>query len=188
MPYIPYNPLTKSVIPEAPIKRAAAAMTEPRLDESPLWAGVKGFGAGALEGLQRFATPLNIATAIPTVRGAVGLMQGAKAAPGAIGALSKWSADDLLGNPSSMAVMDRMYKSANPTFQQLNKGGMFSGPRNVGNLYGPTAKAAETLGEGVAEFTPVGGEAMYNVARQGLQKAADPMESVYKAIMSKMGR
>ena len=50
------------------------------------------------------------------------------------------------------------------------------------------APVVETLGERNPMFTPLGGEGLYNVARQGLKKAADPLGAIYQKIMSGMGR
>lgn len=47
---------------------------------------------------------------------------------------------------------------------------------------------AETLGEVNPDFTPTGGEELFNAARSGLHKAMDPVEAAYHTIMSRMGK
>lgn len=47
---------------------------------------------------------------------------------------------------------------------------------------------AETLGETNPMFTPVGGEGLYNVAKQGLKRAVDPVEAAYTRILATMGK
>lgn len=61
MPIIPRS-LTEPLVPEEPVRKLQEKMTTPVLDENPLWAQVKGFGAGALEGLRGQTSPLNIAS------------------------------------------------------------------------------------------------------------------------------
>lgn len=45
----------------------------------------------------------------------------------------------------------------------------------------------ETLGEVHPDFTPVGGEGLYNVAKGAVLKAGDTAETAYRALMSKLG-
>jgi hypothetical protein len=79
-----WNAANTSLIPEAPVRKLQESMTEPHLDESPWWAQVKGFGAGALEGLRNQITPANLAMlALPGGGAARG---GAEAAEAGVGA------------------------------------------------------------------------------------------------------
>ena len=48
--------------------------------------------------------------------------------------------------------------------------------------------AMETLGELNPEFTPVGGEGIYNVAKRGLQQIADPAMEAYHNLLRRGGR
>lgn len=50
------------------------------------------------------------------------------------------------------------------------------------------APVAETLGEMAPDFTPVGGEGLYNVARGGVRKAGDAIESAYQSLLQRGGR
>ncbi|SRR5258708_2794978 len=78
-----WSAANQPLIPEAPMRRAQEAMTTPHLDESPLWAKTKGFGAGALEGLRNMVTPLGIASlAIPGAEAGEGVEAGVQAARG----------------------------------------------------------------------------------------------------------
>jgi hypothetical protein len=46
----------------------------------------------------------------------------------------------------------------------------------------------DSLGESMAEFTPRGGEEMFNAGRAGLKALVDPVESVYGRLLAKGGR
>lgn len=71
------------LIPEAPVRQLQESMTTPHLDESPLWAKVKGFGAGALEGLRGQSSPVNIASNLAMLVPGAGIIgKGAQAARG----------------------------------------------------------------------------------------------------------
>lgn len=119
----------KPLVPKEAIEPMQTAMTEPHLDENPLLTRVKGFGAGALEGLRGMTTPVDIASyAAPYVGRAV-------------------------------------------------KGG---------SAVAHGAEALPALGEAVAEFAPVGGEALYNAGRQ-LPKIADPLEAAYQNVLTNRG-
>lgn len=59
---------------------------------------------------------------------------------------------------------------------------LFPGMREY---FGPVQ---ETLGEYMPDFTPVGGESMYNIGKQALKGVSDPLEWAYKRIQSTMGK
>ena len=50
------------------------------------------------------------------------------------------------------------------------------------------APVMETLGEVSPEFTPQGGEALYNMGRKAVQGLAGPTERAYQRLASMMGR
>lgn len=50
--------------------------------------------------------------------------------------------------------------------------------------YGPVQ---ETLGENHPDYTPMGGEGMFNIARSGVNGAKDALESAYHSLMPKFG-
>lgn len=99
---------------------------------------------------------------------------------------------DVQGNPVPV-------QGAMPAPFSLGSGGILAGLRG---LFSGGAKESmnmtpeitslgapvETLGERAADFTPVGGEGLYNVARTGLKKVMDPAEAAYHAILAKGGR
>lgn len=58
MPFGPFDP----IIPQAPVKRIQDAIDSPSLERSPMEARLRGFGAGALEGLRQQITPVGIAS------------------------------------------------------------------------------------------------------------------------------
>jgi hypothetical protein len=88
-----YDFMTTPLVPQSVTQPVTQKLTEPRLNQSPLMAGVKGFGAGALEGLRGLTSPANLAGIAGTAagagelgwlgKGAQGLMQGTQAAGGA---------------------------------------------------------------------------------------------------------
>ena len=91
--------------------------------------------------------------------------------------------------------MEQMYQQANPTFRKLQDAGAFAGDRTVGTwsqaaprASNPATSAIETLGETHPEYTPAGGEELYNVGKQGLQKLSDPVEQAYQRILMARGR
>lgn len=47
--------------------------------------------------------------------------------------------------------------------------------------------AQETLGEWHPDFTPMGGEGLYNVAKGGVRRAGDAIELAYHNLMPKFG-
>lgn len=138
------NYLNTPLIPAAPVKAAQAAIDTPNLNRSPWEARIRGFGAGALEGLRNLSTPTNLAStallAVPGVGEASALGRVASEAPEAIQGLSK------------------------------------------------AIPAAETLGESLPEFTAVGGEGLYNVAKGAVKGVMDPVEAAYARILSRGGR
>lgn len=51
------------------------------------------------------------------------------------------------------------------------------------DVYSPVA---ETLGETMAEFTPRGGEELYNIGKRAAQGVVDPLESAYQTVRAKL--
>ena len=101
------------------------------------------------------------------VPGVMGRLRGALSGP-AVEAVSR-SARDIL-NPATAVTMSRMYQSARPAVQALQDAGAFAGDRTVGGLHriaGAAGTVREKLGEYLPEFTPVGGEALYNLGKAG---------------------
>lgn len=144
-----------------------------------------GFLDNAIEALKRARTPQ------PALRERLGPLTeaGMPMAPaGNVGRLAG-SLGDIL-NPQTEVVMERMHQAARPAFKALEKAGTFAGDRTVGGLrtLGNAAKVGETLGEVNPEFTAVGGEGFYNVAKKGLQKITDPLEAAYNNILRNGGR
>lgn len=50
------------------------------------------------------------------------------------------------------------------------------------------APVAETLGEINPQFTPAGGEGLYNVAKEGIKHPVDSALAAYHAILARGGR
>lgn len=101
----------------------------------------------------------------------------------AISGLAK-SAPKILGfSPETEAVMNSMYQKANPVFKGLEEAGQFAGDRTTGSL-----RPVMPLGASNPEFTPVGEEGLYGLAKAGLRGIEGPVEKAYKNIMSRMGK
>ena len=145
---------------------AADAIDSPSVERSPMEARVRGFGAGALQGLAGMSTPLNIGMAAMPAMGA--MMRGGQAAKRLAPAL------DLIDTPTPKQVM--------PGADDVNA--------LIGDLRRNLAKVPsrrppmETLGEVNPQFTPVGGEGIYN-AGQGAA-GSGPVDA-YQLLLSKLG-
>ena len=135
-----FNFATTPLVDEESIRPAQDMIDPgPSMDRSPMEARMRGFGAGALEGLRGLTTPLDLAT--------VGLPMAGRAMSG------------LKGMMGAGRMVDAAPKMA-PTMQ--------------------------TLGEQVAEFTPVGSEALYNAGREATRPGSG-MEGIYNLLMKRFG-
>lgn len=120
---------TTPIVPQQAIQPAVDSLTEPKLDQSPMMAKLKGFSAGALEGARGLTDPLTL---------------GSMAIPGGLA---------------------------------------LRGAKSAGKAITGIRQSVPALGETIAEFTPVGGEATYNAGRAA-SKAPDLMETMYKRLMA----
>lgn len=75
-----YSFATTPLVSKEAIEPAQEALDAPALDRSPMEARLRGFGAGALEGLRGFTSPLSIAA----LAGGIPELGAAKAAPGIV--------------------------------------------------------------------------------------------------------
>ena len=145
---------------------AADSIDAPTAERSPMEARMRGFGAGALQGLAGLTTPMNIGMAALPAAGA--MMRGGQAAKRLAPTL------DLIDTP--------MPKQVAPAMDDVNS--------LIGDLRRNLAKvpnkrpAMDTLGESVAEFTPVGGEGMYNAGQGANQRLP---ADILDMLMPKMG-
>lgn len=175
------------LIPAAPVKRLQDAIDTPTLERSPWEARVRGFGAGALDGLRNLSSPANLVSIgsllVPGMGEGVGLAKGAKAVSGAAQGLSD-------GLPSIQAVSEGVngLRQAMPTAREVTGllGQMGSNLKNV-----PTS-AMKALKMGTPSsadphFVPMGGEGAYNASRAGLMPK-NPQEMAYEQILSRGGR
>src|SRR3990167_8780029 len=154
---------------------------QPGLGDSPGWAQAKGFGAGALEGLRGFTSPLQLAG---MAMGGGSMMRGAQgAARGLVGAgpvtAKSIAAAKAARNAELMAYGAPMAKA---TEQALAKTAR-SGFRVVPPASPQTPVAA--LGELSSEFTPVGGEAAYNALRPVTKQPGITQDDIYRMMMEK---
>jgi hypothetical protein len=82
-----------------------------------------GSDVDALTGLMKY----NLAK-VPTAASKMPMTAGQGMGTSAAGA------NDLIGNPDSLRMMDKMYQQANPTFRALQEQGLFSGPRMTNTI------------------------------------------------------
>lgn len=135
---------TTPIVPEGPVSKFNDTLTTPHLHQSPGMARLKGFGAGALEGLRGLTSPLQLAGMAGLGGSVIGALRAAGGAAGGLG--------------EAASAMGR------------------AGP------------AMETLGEVSPEFTPVGGEEMYNVGKGATEAPQlSPLQKAYQNIMTKRG-
>ncbi|SRR5258708_2077986 len=123
--------------------------------------------------------------ALAGLAGLVGkwLPRAAKVVPGAIQGLPE----------GAETMIQRLSAGAKPVVDSMQRAGAFAGDRTVGGLNSLASKAAtspamQTLGEVNPEFTASGGEGLYNVAKTGLKKVIDPVESAYNRLLASGGR
>ena len=101
------NWLTNPLIPLEWLEKAQGMIDSPTAERSPLEASLRGFGAGALEGLRDMTSPLNLAlSAAPVARGAGALAGLSKAAP------AMDHAADALGLGRSLKASGYSHKAA----------------------------------------------------------------------------
>jgi hypothetical protein len=67
-----WNAANTPLVPKQAIKGMQDSLEEPHLDQSPLMAGIKGFGSGTLEGLRGLTSPIQLA-GIASLAGGGGL-------------------------------------------------------------------------------------------------------------------
>lgn len=122
--------LTEPLVPEAPVRRLQEQIDAPTLERSPWEARLRGFGAGALEGLRGLTSPLSLASMLPVGRAA-------SMAPRAIQALSK----TIPGVPPRLMAAERAFDVVDdlPISQVLPN--MGAGDDMVGALRYGLAKA-----------------------------------------------
>ena len=150
---------------------AADAIDSPSAERSPGMARLQGFGAGALQGLAGLSTPLNIAGMV------AGPAMGAMKGMGRMGSMMQKAAPtlDLVDTP--------MPKQINPSAIDVDSliGDL---QRNLAKVPSKRPAPMDTLGESLPEFTPVGGEGLYN-AGQGAQSQLPA--DILDMLMPKMG-
>lgn len=94
-------------------------------------------------------------------------------------------------SPGNVGMMDKMYAQSNPVFKGLEKAGAFGGERSTFSsapqaMAPKIGQAGETAGEFASEFTPRGGEDMYNIARGGTVPRPDPAQAAYGRILQRL--
>jgi hypothetical protein len=163
------NWFTDPLLPQSAVQPIQDKLTEPSLTQSPWMAALKGFGAGALEGVRGLTSPAMIGGMlmddVPLAAGAAYLTRGAstaaKVAPevaelssvapeavqGLKGAMSGvlGSARDIL-NPRAEAAIQRMAESSRPVMDALKKAGAYAGER-VGITAENAAEMADRFGK-----------------------------------------
>lgn len=83
-----WETLNRPLVPEEPVRQLQAAIDTPTLERSPWEARLRGFGAGALEGLRGQTSPISLAGLAGLAVPGLGLGRAAQAAPRAIRGLA----------------------------------------------------------------------------------------------------
>ncbi len=149
-------------------------------------------------GLSDIPVSQGVMPMLPAIQGLIGLFKAPEAAARVAPQIEPLSA-------GAVQRMEGMYQRANPVFKRLQEAGAFGGDRTVGSwpqiVSGasravPRASEAssrmapvmETLGETNPEFTPMGGEGLYNVGKEAIHGLMDPALRAYTKLMGTMGR
>jgi hypothetical protein len=186
-----YSGATTPLVSEEAAAPYINAVDSPSLERSPVEAGIRGFGAGALEGLRGMTTPLDLAGFAAGgigagARGIRGLMGAGRAAEavGGIGRAARAAEPtlDVIENiPTPQQIpgageVDDLINELHRNLSRVPSKGM-TPPRAVPSLP-PTAAPA-------AEFAHVGGEGAYNAARA----VPDPRTNtdLYNQLMKRFG-
>ena len=166
------NFATTPLVDEETIQPYQDMMDAPILERSPMEARMRGFGAGALEGLRGMTTPLDLAGMAAGGMGALASRMGR----GARGVGRAANSFDLV-EPGVVQQVAPVMDDVDSLIGDLQ--------RNLAKVPSKRPAPMETLGEQLPEFTPRGGEGLYNVGRQAPTR--DPMEGFYQQMMTKMG-
>lgn len=124
--------LTTPVVSKQAIQPMQEALDAPSLERSPMEAQLRGFGAGALEGLRGLTTPLNIGSAVMGGSLASGMGRLAGAAGEAMPALGQAAAEFApVGGEAAYNAGRTVQAAADPmesVYQQVlaNRGGLAS--------------------------------------------------------------
>lgn len=170
-----YHAATGPLVPKSWVDPMANAIDAPALDRSPMEARLRGFGAGALEGLREQTSPLNLAlAALPYVRGAAYGARGAAAGAGAMKAAAPTM--DVIEDVGTVA--QKM-----PTMSEVDA---LAGDlaRNLAKI---RPRAAAPPATALPEFAAVGEEAATNAARAGGQAPAGYGDTFYREMMRRFG-
>ena len=180
MPHNPFDLLkragswaTTPLVDEESIAPYQDALDAPALERSPIEARLRGFGAGAMEGLRGMTSPLELAGI--AAGGAGGVLKGLGRTGGAVSKASKMA-------PTLDVVEPRAVNQVAPAMDDVESliGDLKRNLARVPNRRPPQ----ETRGESVAEFTPRGGEGMFNMGREAVSKP--PMDA-YEMLMKQFG-
>ena len=164
----------------APYQNALDAPTEQR---SPWEARLRGFGAGAMEGVRQMTSPLEMGSMMLGGGAAFGAMKGAGRAGKALSRIA----------PTMDLIEPQAVKQVAPAMDDVSSltGDMQRNLARIPSKRPPMPVQAQgralgrTLGDDVAEYTPRGGEAAYNAGREA-PPGANVMDA-YTALMKHMG-
>lgn len=175
-----YNFATTPLVDEESIRPAQDMIDPgPSMDRSPMEARMRGFGAGALEGMRGLTTPLDLAAvAMPmagrAISGLKGMMGAGRAAQAAGPTMDIIEQNPIKQVAGSMGDVESLIGDMRRNMARVPQAGSKMAPM------------AETLGERAAEFTPAGGEAMYNIGKGAGQPGAG-MDGMYDLLMKRFG-
>lgn len=176
-----WNWLNTPVVSQQTLQPVTDAIDARSLDQSPLGAGVRGFAAGALEGLRGLATPLNIAaTALPLAGEYLTAGRAAKVVPEAVQGLREAPVAAKATRSGDLMADFLGSEGPKPGFDWPEAGGRYE-PDASGSH---RLAAQPTLGETNPEFTPVGEEAAHNSLRKASNVPIQPSpeEAAYQRL------
>lgn len=176
---------TTPLVDEETIAPYQDALDHPTLERSPMEARLRGFGAGAMEGVRSMTDPLSIASfAIPGMHSLMGAARGAEGIAGGVRAAKALAPTmDLIESPAVRQVAPAIDDVESLVGDLRRNLARIPSSRAVAK---PTS-ALEQLGTMAPqpEFVERGGEAAYNAGRTA-QTGIQPLD-VHQALLQRLG-
>jgi len=184
-----YNFATTPLVPKSAIEPAQEALDAPSLDRSPMEARLRGFGAGALEGLRGFTSPLAIgsmvmgAPELGAARSAANIARGVESlAPAAEFVPQGAEAAFNAARPAAQAI-------ANPLEAAYSRI-LANGGRNMASETGAISPEAAILTGGATAGLGYAGKKLYDEfagKKDELEKKINPLRK-YSDLVSPYGQ
>ncbi len=179
-----FNGATSSVIPQEYIDPALDAIDSPSLERSPWEARLRGFGAGAVQGLRDSITPANMLMALTGTGAANAVGQAARAGSNVGRAVSR------VARPTLDIIEDIPVRQVKPAMDDVDSligdlsRNLAKIPSKGGRMPGPPKPA--TAGMRDPNFTPRGGEGAFNAGRPPLHSSAGG-DGFHRTMLRRLG-